>query len=99
MCDPDKVFVTDQKPLELVAFPRRPYAPLVDTDLSVSFTVQPDIPSWVEQAVSGFGAEARLDQRMEVVETCVRRTIELFRDHLPQRTPWNGRLVNIDMRI
>lgn len=99
MCDPDRVFVTDQKPLELVAFPRRPYAPLVDTDLSVSFTVQPDIPSWVEQAVPGFGAEARLDQRMEVVETCVRRTIELFRDHLPQRTPWNGRLVNIDMRI
>ncbi|MGP5082915.1 hypothetical protein ACTXJ8_14175 [Corynebacterium variabile] len=97
MCTPSQAFVTEQAPLELVAFPRRPCTPLVDTDLSVSFAVQPDIPSWVQQAVPGFGAEARLDQRMDVIETCVRKTIELFRDHLPQRTPWNAGLVNIDM--
>lgn len=97
VCDPDATFLTEQEPLELVAYRRRGGTALADRDVSIEYTVQPDIPEWVTRAVPGFGVNSQLGQRMVTVEECVRCTIKLFRDHLPQRTPWNGELVNIDM--
>lgn len=97
ICDQNTAFVTAQSPLELVAYRRRQATALEERDVTMTYTVQPDIPEWVAQAAPGFGTNSHLGQRMVTVEACVRLTIEQFRDRIPGRTPWTGELVNIDM--
>lgn len=89
VCDREWSFIDTATPLELVAMHRRPGSgPIEDRDLGVRYMVQPDIPSWVDDAVPGFGRKQRLDERMSTIETAVRGIIEQFRDRLDHHDPW-----------
>jgi hypothetical protein len=90
ICDRQWSFISGTAPLELVALRRRSGSGTLSThDLDVAYTIQPDLPDWVDDAVPGFGRDCRLDQRMVTIEDVVRSIIEQFHDRILDQEPWS----------
>lgn len=91
VCDERDAFLREGQQLELAAFRRRPNPrPHGDHAIDVEQRIEFDVPEWVRRAHPGFGLNLRVDDRMRWMETIVGKTIETFRDRLPDRQPWRN---------
>lgn len=82
VCDQLDAFIRNDKQLELARIAIRPgFTPEVDDGIDVSWTIQFDVPEWVQRSVPSYGAWS-MDDRMANAEFTVHETVQFFRRHL-----------------
>ena len=82
ICDQFAAFIRDDEQLELARIAIKPgFTPQRDDGIDVSWTIQFDVPEWVQRSVRSYGAWS-MDDRMANAELTVHETVQFFRRHL-----------------
>lgn len=80
VCEQGNAIIRDHEELELAVLRRRPGArPQRDDGVDVTFTVNPDIPGWIDE-MNTSANRFSIDDRMAATERFVGTSIEMFRD-------------------